>query len=134
MLLAVFVVAGTLAFQGVSGRRYRPPIFLEPRECLEFEVLCNVSDFQARSYNSSRWVGVPFPNVSEFRRSFRCLKRYAKGQNSQGLPILMTAQFLVSFNGSRPLSLFWLLPKNRQVNPPLPVNGSRVSTYPISWT
>ncbi|XP_038672863.1 uncharacterized protein LOC119976411 [Scyliorhinus canicula] len=106
------------------SRRHHSSIFLEPRVCLEFEIICNISNYQARSYNQSRWIGVPF--APRFKKSFGCLKNYARGQNSQGSQIQMTAQFLISFNGSRPLNLFWLLPKDLQANPPLPVNGSRV--------
>ncbi|XP_078064915.1 uncharacterized protein LOC144491110, partial [Mustelus asterias] len=122
MLLAGILLTASLAVQGALGHRQGPSVFQQPRVCLGFDILCNVTDYEARSYNQTVWVAVRKEPIFGFNR--RSLFQYVRGANSQAMNVKMTAQFLLSRDADGPLVLYWLLPADLQANPPQPLADS----------
>ncbi|XP_072405766.1 uncharacterized protein [Chiloscyllium punctatum] len=117
MSLWLLLVAVGLFVDGDLARSAVRISFIEPRVCLDFDVVCNSTDFEARLYNQTFWVGTSF---SGFRDSQRRLAAYTQGQNADGLVFNSTAQFLASFDVNGESDLYLLLPEGLQGNAPIP--------------
>ncbi|XP_022608341.1 heme-binding protein 2-like [Seriola dumerili] len=103
----------------------------ETEQCLLFDLICKTDEYEARHYDSVKWVSTDETSFfMEFAamKAFRRLYEYISGTNDKGKKIEMTAPVIVRMPDKR----FWqmgvytmsfLLPADCQKNPPKPTDS-----------
>ncbi|XP_059799737.1 uncharacterized protein LOC132377478 [Hypanus sabinus] len=107
-MLPVFLLVASLA--SVEG--------FSKDHCLGYDVLCTTADYEIRHYNESVWVGIHFRLGFDLRPYVVPLHYYLKQQNSEGMEIQLTGQFLISFTGHGASAVYYMLPEELWDNPP----------------
>uniref|UniRef100_UPI0037E76A6B heme-binding protein 2 n=1 Tax=Semicossyphus pulcher TaxID=241346 RepID=UPI0037E76A6B len=114
------------------GNSSESSLCTETEECLLFNPICENDYFEARHYQSSKWVTIEetsFIMEIAATRAFKQLFEYINGGNDQGKKIAMTSPVLMKvpeetrFLGMCVYSMSFLLPSIHQKNPPIPTNS-----------
>ncbi|KAM6904425.1 heme-binding protein 2 [Xenentodon cancila] len=104
----------------------------ETQECLLFDLVCEIGEYEVRHYDSVKWVSTEetsFAMELASPKMFMRLFRYITGENELGKKIEMTAPVVVKM----PEKKFWergvytmsfLLPAEHQKSPPKPTSSS----------
>ncbi|XP_072420589.1 heme-binding protein 2-like [Chiloscyllium punctatum] len=126
--LIIFLYLG-LTEIGISDSK--PAQCNEVKECFNYDLVCETSDYEVRHYNASKWVAtnttsffMEFAMYSGFTRLFQ----YIQGKNAEGKKIDMTAPVLLKipqdkyFFDIKTYTIHFLLPASNQQNPPAPID------------
>uniref|UniRef100_UPI0037E8B7D2 heme-binding protein 2-like n=1 Tax=Semicossyphus pulcher TaxID=241346 RepID=UPI0037E8B7D2 len=103
----------------------------ETEECLLFDLICESNNYEARHYNSVKWVSTDEPSCFmeiAAMRAFRRLFQYISGANDQGQKVEMTSPVIMRMPGGKRFwsmgiyTLSFVLPSKHQETPPKPTN------------
>ncbi|XP_069097969.1 heme-binding protein 2-like [Pleurodeles waltl] len=116
----------SLGVGGTRGQSPKPDFCSEVAECFTFSVLCNTTEYEARQYPPSVWVGTRV--TASFTRAkltgFWRLLSYIQGQNEVGVKLEMTAPVITKVplgpDVEKEYTIYFLLPLAFQEAPPLP--------------
>ncbi|XP_019114657.2 heme-binding protein 2-like [Larimichthys crocea] len=102
----------------------------ETEQCLLFDLICETDKFEARHYDSVKWVSSDETScIMEVAamRAFRRLQEYITGTNENGQEMKMVAPVIVKISDKRmwesgTYTVSFLLPAEHQQNPPKPID------------
>ncbi|XP_069491321.1 heme-binding protein 2-like [Ambystoma mexicanum] len=125
LALLVFLALG---IAGVHCESQKPDFCAEVQECFAFTLLCNGTDYQARVYPPSTWVGTRV--TATYTRAkltgFWRLLSYIQGQNEEGVKIEVTAPVItrvpLGSDVEKEYAVYFLLPVVHQEAPPIPTS------------
>ncbi|XP_077382905.1 heme-binding protein 2 [Festucalex cinctus] len=103
----------------------------ETSQCLLFKVICKTDKYEARHYESAKWVSTTEYSWSmdiACMNAFMRLYYYIDGENVNGQKIQMTSPVVVKigekkwFWEEKEFTMSFLLSKEHQDNPPMPLD------------
>ncbi|XP_028828285.1 heme-binding protein 2 [Denticeps clupeoides] len=131
VILTLLMALSVTVAQGGDGPSNDSSFCTEFRECLQFDLVCKMDEYEVRHYSPTRWVSTDaeayFMGVGA-AMAFRRLYQYITGANTEGVQIGMTAPVLVKIPEKTKkwepamYTLSFLLPSDFQESPPVPTN------------
>ncbi|XP_078285688.1 heme-binding protein 2-like isoform X1 [Rhinoraja longicauda] len=130
MRLILFLLFGPIKTS--NSNNYRKFHCKEQKECFNYELICEISGYEVRHYQASRWIAT---NVTSFfmefanYEGFTKLFHYIQGKNEEGKKMAMTAPTLLKIPENdrimenKNYTIHILLPAMYQENPPAPVDS-----------
>ncbi|XP_078496853.1 heme-binding protein 2-like [Lissotriton helveticus] len=134
---AAVLILLSLGVGGTWGQSPKPDFCSEVEECFTFRALCNTTEYEARLYPPSVWVGTHV--TASYTRArltgFWRLLSYIQGQNEDGVKLEMTAPVItkvpLGHDVEKEYTIYFLLPQAFHQAPPVPTSSDVfLSSFP----